>query len=270
MLMVGAIIWSSKQQGTELHDVPINTTTPSTIVASEGTEPIGSTSTNVTSPEDSTDGDSGGESDDEFDNDMFIDKETGKPFELDEEGWPIAYGYKFSDDFKFRHYQDDASAIYRYTGNGGVVHIPRLFQGRIVRGLEPDVFIENKNVEEIFLGDYMEWVSSRSMAEMSKLTMIVFGKSFNKIDSRAIYKNPELHTIVIQDGMKDIRESAIFDNPNLKMVGIPSTVTLIGDGNFENSHPDLVIYGEAGSVAEEFSKSHGITFKVGNLPCDIE
>lgn len=71
-------------------------------------------------------------------------------------------------------------------------------------------------------------------------------------------------SVVIPDGVTKISDYAFYSCGNIKRITIPETVREIERNVFENCSPDLTIYGEEDSYAQEYALSNGKKFQTAS------
>ena len=128
----------------------------------------------------------------------------------------------------------------------GILEIPQTDdQGNVIVGIGASAIINNEEIEEIFIGDNIEWISRGGISNLPNLKTVHIGKNLNDITDYLFENCPNLKNVVIHP-----------ENPNFKFEGncllskdgtkllrawndsyqIPSSVTVIGIGSFAKSH----------------------------------
>ena len=82
------------------------------------------------------------------------------------------------------------------------------------------------------------------------------------IGDNAFAGKDELTEVTISNSVTEIGSGGFKDCTKLEKVVIPSSVEKIAEDAFAGCSEKLVIYGEEGSVAQQYAKEHGITFVV--------
>lgn len=178
----------------------------------------------------------------------------------------------------------DVVEVSGYTGEETKIEIPEEIEGKTVRRIYQKSFL-GSSVTEAVIPDTLVYIGSSAFQNCKELKKIDLGQSVRHIGEMAFYEASALEEITIPDSVTDL---GIFTFGNcvslkkaelgkglskitagtfsgcsaLETVVIPSSVEVIADNAFENVNKKLVIYGEAGSKAEELAKEQGFSFKV--------
>ncbi len=86
-------------------------------------------------------------------------------------------------------------------------------------------------------------------------------KPVKSISAEAFKSNSSIASVKIPDSLISIENSAFEDCSNLILIEIPSSVTTFGEDIFKGCSSNLKIIGEAGSEAENYAVSNGISFE---------
>lgn len=175
------------------------------------------------------------------------------------------------DDFKYSVI-DGGIRIDGYVGEEPVVIFPTKIEGKDVVMLQDNVFSINENIEVFILPDEpskLLRIKEDTLSFVPNLEHILLGNGLVTVGSYSIRHNPKLKYLIFGDNIKTVEWNAITENPMLEMVYIPESVEYIGDNNFTDVSDNLVIHGEEGSYAEEYSKARGISFEIGR-PCRLD
>ena len=128
----------------------------------------------------------------------------------------------------------------------GILEIPQTDdQGNVIVGIGASAIINNEEIEEIFIGDNIEWISRGGISNLPNLKTVHIGKNLNDISVYLFYNCPNLKNVVIHP-----------ENPHFKFEGncllskdgtkllrawndsyqIPPSVTVIGAASFVRAH----------------------------------
>ncbi len=80
--------------------------------------------------------------------------------------------------------------------------------------------------------------------------------------SAEAFRSGNYHSVYCRKNVVSIGKYAFADNPSLKWVYLPSSVTSIDATAFSGCPDSLIIYGVAGSFAQEYAEAAGLTFIV--------
>ena len=116
------------------------------------------------------------------------------------------------------------------------------------------------NLEKLTIGKGVTILPRGFSAQNKKLTEVVILGSIKSYESQAFGFCVIIEEFVVPYGAERIADAVFTENNNLKKITIPSTVTFIAHEQFKTAHEDLVIYGVAGSKAEEYAASYEIPF----------
>ncbi|MBE6603415.1 MAG: leucine-rich repeat domain-containing protein [Ruminococcaceae bacterium] len=97
-------------------------------------------------------------------------------------------------------------------------------------------------------------------ATLVEIPATLDGYSVKKIGERAFEGNTALAAVVVPTGVEEIDWFAFYDCTSLLDITIPTTVTSIGHAVFDGC-THVTITCPAGSYAESYAKSYGITYR---------
>ena len=141
-----------------------------------------------------------------------------------------------------------------------------------VKSIGNGVFIGCQSLSCIQVASDNNWYTADEYALFSKDKTVLFSYSGGApsnytIPSTVINIAPEafryfknITRIIIPDSVKTIGEYSFAHDENLTSIYIPGTVQTIDASGFWIHRNDLVIYGEAGSKAEEYANENNILF----------
>jgi len=124
-----------------------------------------------------------------------------------------------------------------YIGNDTKVVVPDHIEEFKITGIDVGCFEERIKVEYIEIPD-----------------------SVYRISAAAFYNCRALKQVVLPDRLREIGEDAFSCCTSLEELEIPSSVDEIGENAFKDCD-DLVLVVEEGSTAEEYARSHGISYR---------
>lgn len=75
------------------------------------------------------------------------------------------------------------------------------------------------------------------------------------------FRNSSFASVYCCENLSAVGAYAFAGNPSLEWVYLPASVTSIDSTAFSGCSQSLVIYGRAGSYAQQFANEHGITFR---------
>ena len=96
-------------------------------------------------------------------------------------------------------------------------------------------------------------------ATLVEIPPLLDGYAVKKIGERAFEGNTALAAVVIPTGVEEIDWFAFYDCSSLLDITLPSTVTSIGHAVFDGC-THMMINCPAGSYAEDYAKSYGISY----------
>lgn len=143
-------------------------------------------------------------------------------------------------------------------------------------------FMENTSLKAIEFDEDIEYVGYCAFAYCTELQSVSFNGSVKVIEESAFANCYSLKLVTITGGLEAIGETAFYNCTSLEDIILPDTVESIGSGAFSETpalesirikNPDCdiydysetiydgtVIYGYAGSTAEEYAKKYDRTF----------
>ena len=93
---------------------------------------------------------------------------------------------------------------------------------------------------------------------------IVIPSSIDDFDVYGIasnaFENYTFKSVIISDGIEEIDWFAFYNCKELEAITIPQSVRKIGYSAFEGCNKQFTVYCAAGSFAESYAKSYGITY----------
>lgn len=113
----------------------------------------------------------------------------------------------------------------------------------------------------IHIPDSVTSIGAYAFCYCFRLTSIIVSKSVTKLEPGVFCLCTSLPSITIPDSVTSIGTGVFNDCPALVSINIPDSVTRFGDFVF-GANKDLTIYGSAGSAAETYAKSEGISFQI--------
>ncbi|MBE6581526.1 MAG: hypothetical protein E7650_07955 [Ruminococcaceae bacterium] len=95
-------------------------------------------------------------------------------------------------------------------------------------------------------------------AALVQIPAMLDGHPVKKIGERAFEGNEALAAVVVPEGVTEIDWFAFYSCAALQEISLPTSVALIGHAVFDGC-PDLTVVCAAGSYAEGYARSYGIT-----------
>lgn len=114
---------------------------------------------------------------------------------------------------------------------------------------------------EVAIPEGVTKIGERAFNWCDALTGVTFPKNLIEIGSNAFSGCEKLTSVTIPEGVRKIGDSAFSGCKKLTGVTIPKSVTEIGRDAFQYHCRRFTIHAPAGSYAEQFAKSQGISFK---------
>lgn len=102
-------------------------------------------------------------------------------------------------------------------------------------------------------------IGSSAYLDCDSLINVTIPGHIKIVDRQAFDFCNRLRTITLESGVQRLENYCIRNAPQLTKAVIPPSVTYIGEENFDFC-PNVTIWGEMGSAAERYAKSHGIPF----------
>ena len=99
-----------------------------------------------------------------------------------------------------------------------------------------------------------------------KIGLVTLPETIKHLNHRA-FADSKVKAIILSKGITSFGNTLEFNNcKDLQQLYIPPNVTYIDDEAFKTCSEDLVIYGIAGSYAEEYANNHSIPFSTDPMP----
>jgi hypothetical protein len=178
--------------------------------------------------------------------------------------------------------------LWRYTGSAAVVNIPDgvqtiageflWLQNSVGQPLANQTGAPKTRVTRVNLNSGVRWIGAGAFRDSRMLTTVDMPRGLAVIEFNAFEDCPLLDDVVLPWSVTEIGAQAFKNCPSLKSITIPPSVIhfqFLGWASvpannryddpeqdiFQGCHPDLTIYGVAGSAAEKYAKDKGIKFK---------
>lgn len=162
------------------------------------------------------------------------------------------------EDFNVIDYEEGGVYLEGYLGNDEIVVIPESLG---VTHIANYIFNNDTPIRAIRFSDTVQVIGTSLFTGNNNLELVALGKGMREIGIGAFQGCSNLREIKVYDGLTTVRDSAFSSCDSLKEVYVPATVTEIEILAFFLMSDDFVIIGEAGSAAEEYANSEGITFQ---------
>ncbi|MEL7659426.1 leucine-rich repeat protein [Acetobacterium wieringae] len=191
-------------------------------------------------------------------------------------------------DFQFEENQTGVRII-KYLGGGGEVIIPSTLDGKTVNSIGDFAFSHCVNLKSLVLpegvvsigGDAfwgctglksielpqkLETIGANAFWECSVLESINIPETVTSIGYGAFARCDLLTSIAVPEQVSTIDNYTFGSCRNLFKVTIPNTVVSIADNAFESS-PNIIIFGEKDSFAQQYATAHQLPFVDSDLNC---
>ena len=158
---------------------------------------------------------------------------------------------------------DGEVTITKYNGAEARLTIPSEIDGYPVTAIGESAFASNSKLLSVIIPGSVKTIGYDAFHLCPYLYEVNFNEGLETIESSAFGKCMSLKTVILPEGLKTV-EAWAFNISELTILKIPHSVTTL-DANFTRYNPNLIIIGCAGSLAEEYANSKGITF--ATIPC---
>ncbi|WP_293975282.1 leucine-rich repeat protein [uncultured Ruminococcus sp.] len=172
--------------------------------------------------------------------------------------------------------------------------IPTKVEDNIVQKIADNGFSDITDINGFFLPDSIKEIGNYSFANCANAESVMLGNNISSIGEGAFSGCTLLNDIILPDSLESINSSAFEECSSLKSANIGGKVieigenafknctsletvyfngcnTTISDNAFDGCQSTLIIYGYAGSTAEEFANSKGFEFvDIGNAVKSLE
>lgn len=118
-----------------------------------------------------------------------------------------------------------------------------------------------KSLKSIDLGEGVQVIGNQAFYDDAALEEITLPDSVTEIGVGTFMGCTGLKTADLGSSLTSIPAAAFANCSALESVTIPESVKTIADNVFEGTNSALVIYGTAGSVAEQYASQNGIAFE---------
>lgn len=134
--------------------------------------------------------------------------------------------------------ENDNIIITGYNGNCEEIRIPEKINGKVVKKIGDNAFMDNQKITSIYLPDSVEIVGSNSFKNAVNLVTVSFGENLKEIGEYAFY-NTSIISITLNQGIEFIGENTfgIYDNAIIR---------------------DFTVYCFKDSYAENYAKQNGL------------
>ncbi len=139
--------------------------------------------------------------------------------------------------------------------------------GKGLKKIGGNAFFACEGLTSIVIPDNVTSLGQAAFAYCSNLESVKIGSGITQMGVGAFYFCTKLSKVLLGDGISVIGESAFLGCENLKSVIVPGSVKTIGAQALGYSNSSVktkgfVINGKSGSVAQNYAKENGFTFKV--------
>lgn len=163
-------------------------------------------------------------------------------------------------DFECVDLDNGEVTLLSYLGSSEIVVIPETWNGKKITTISSFVFANDSPVKAIRLSDSVKSLETSSFALNKSLEIFVSGSGLTTIGEATFQGCINLHTVKLNDGLKTIDGLSFAACDSLSELEIPDSVTEIELMTFYGT-PEIKVIGKAGSVAEQYAVSEGITFE---------
>ncbi len=137
-----------------------------------------------------------------------------------------------------------------------------------VTSIENSAFEDCTGLTNITIPDSVTSIGSSAFEGCAGLTNVTLSSNLSKINERTFLgcsslvelSLPDNLTTIVSNNSSVFTYSAFKDCTSLKYIRIPENVVSIGAGAFDDCE-DLIIFGKAGSVAEDYATNNNIDFE---------
>lgn len=164
-------------------------------------------------------------------------------------------------DFECIDNENGGVTLLSYLGSSEIVVIPETWNGKKITTISSFVFANDSPAKAIRLSDSVTNLMMSSFALNKSLEIVVCGSGLTTVGEAAFQGCTNLHTVVLNDGLTTIVGLAFGGCTSLTALEIPESVTEIQLMTFYGRPENFKIIGKAGSAAEQYAISEGITFE---------
>lgn len=128
----------------------------------------------------------------------------------------------------------------------------------------------NNTLKRIFIPNTVKSAKEYAFAGCVALESVEIPHGFKILNSGIFSNCTNLKYVTLPESMKKIYACAFLDCPNLRSINMPSSLMRINNDAFGGGKPpeNLTIFGEPGTIAEQFANAHKIRFSTG-LPLNV-
>ncbi len=154
---------------------------------------------------------------------------------------------------------DDLVEIRKYIGDDNKVTIPSKINGKPVYRIGAESFNRKKMIEEIHFEEGVSNIGYAAFYICTGLKRVTLPATLKVIERSAFNYCINLEEVEIPKSVTSIGRRAFYDCRSLKRIVIGMNVKSIGVEAFAKC-PNITIYGEEGSLAEQYAKENNINF----------
>lgn len=125
-----------------------------------------------------------------------------------------------------------------------------------------EMFPNRNQIVHISVSENVQWIFPYAFRFCDFLTTIDFSEGLSVLGYGALGYCKGITEVILPNSLVGIDHLAFYRCENLQSVTIPSAVAEISPTAFLGTSPDLVIFGQENSFAQDFAREQGISFLV--------
>lgn len=139
--------------------------------------------------------------------------------------------------------------------------------GNGVSSIEENLFYGCTELMSVTIGNSVTGIAKYAFCDCNALSVIIIPDSVTNIGKYAFSRCTGLTYVTIGNNVTKIDDYAFHKCTNLTSIIIPSSVTSMGNNVFFDCPSDLIIFGYAGTLAQNYAEEYGIIFvTIDNAP----
>ena len=174
----------------------------------------------------------------------------------------MSYPESPEEDFVVFGDEETGRSIESYKGVDEIVVIPEKINGVPVTSIGAGVFSNDSPVRAVKIPDTVTLIKTGAFGLNTNLEVVVFGSGVKEVQEGVFQNCTNLRVLILNDGLEKVGALFAGGCKGLESVEVPASLTDIHPMTFKGNSQDFVIYGEAGSAAEQHAANRGLTFKV--------
>ncbi len=161
--------------------------------------------------------------------------------------------------FEYTVLGDGTAAITSYTGDGTAFTVPSSIDGYEVTLIDKNAFKGRNTVTSVTVSSGVKTIDNYAFMNCTAMTQLTLSDGLEAIKYGSFLNCRSLTEVTLPSTAKSIGSYAFKDCSSLTKIVIPSGVTTIQANSFMNCN-SLTIYGYAGSYAQTYANTNGISF----------